>query len=325
MKTILKQLSMGILFAGILAVVLPDACYAQASEVRPVVNCITFVPSGGGFELGVYFGYVSTFTSQVTFDVGVQNFFSPGVLFRNQPTVFDPGVHDKVFFTHFFVSASQPQITWSVNGLTATGRDDTSLLCDLPHYAGDWSPTGSPFGPYHPGDLVRHNGFLWALPLTSDGTGEPGVSQQWNIWPGAVPGPQGPPGPQGAQGATGATGSTGLQGPQGPAGPQGLQGAQGAMGPSGSQGPPGPAGPQGQSAALALQNATTVTFSQPFNGIDNSAVAKCPAGQILVTGGGQCSTGVLLWNGPLDSSSWQVKCSTGTVTVKAVCIPSPNP
>ena len=306
MKTIFKPLSMGVLFAGMLALWLPGATFAQASEVRPVVNCITFVPSGGGFELGVYFGYISTFTSQVTFDVGVQNFFSPGVLFRNQPTVFDPGVHDKVFFTHFFVSASQPQITWSVNGLTATARDDTSLLCDLPHYAGDWSPTGSPFGPYHPGDLVRHNGFLWVLPLTSDGTGEPGVSQQWNIWPGPVPGPQGPPGPQGAQGATGATGPTGPQGQQGPQGSTGLQGATGQagqQGPQGPQGSQGPAGPPGPSAALALQNATTVTFSQPFNGIDNSAVAKCPAGQILVTGGGQCSTGVLLWNGPLDSSS----------------------
>jgi hypothetical protein len=103
---------------------------------------------------------------------------------------------------------------------------------------------------------------------------------------------------------------------------QGIQGATGSLGPQGPQGLQGPAGPSGASVLLG---SNTVTFTQPYNGIDNTAVARCPAGQIVITGGGQCSTGVLLANGPLDSSSWQVKCSTGTVTVRAVCIPSPNP
>jgi hypothetical protein len=306
---------------GSLALAAPESGFAQAQEIRPVVRCTSYLPDG---ELGVYFGYVSTFTTSQALDIGPQNFFAPGVLFRNQPTVFDPGVHDRVFFTHFFISASQPQITWSVNNNIATARNDPSLLCNLPHFAGDWSATGS----YQPGDLVRHNGFLWVLPLQSDGSGEPGVSLQWDIWPGPIQGPQGPAGPQGDQGAQGLTGAMGpagpqgAQGPQGPAGPQGLQGAQGATGPSGPQGPAGPPGP---SAASALQNATTVVFTQPFNGIDDTAVAKCPAGQIVLAGGGQCSTGVLLWNGPLDASSWQVKCSTGTVTVEAVCIPKSNP
>ncbi|HEV8673476.1 MAG TPA: hypothetical protein VGX21_05470 [Methylomirabilota bacterium] len=55
-------------------------------------------------------------TSPVTIEVGENNFFSPGVLFRNQPTEFFPGVHHWVFATSFQVSGSQTQITWERHG-----------------------------------------------------------------------------------------------------------------------------------------------------------------------------------------------------------------
>src|SRR6185312_16322964 len=62
------------------------------------------------------FGYVSSFATPVHVDVGPNNFFSPGVLFRNQPTDFLPGAHSNVFATNFQVSASTPQITWTLDG-----------------------------------------------------------------------------------------------------------------------------------------------------------------------------------------------------------------
>jgi hypothetical protein len=46
-------------------------------------------------------------TSCLHIDVGPNNFFSPGVRFRNQPTDFLPGPHPNDFATSFQVSAAQ--------------------------------------------------------------------------------------------------------------------------------------------------------------------------------------------------------------------------
>jgi len=408
MKTGLLQLSHWLFITGVFALALPNSGLAQqpAAQIIPIVNCVIYNPHGVADDtLGMFFGYVSTYTTTVTIPFGDNNFFFPGTPNLNQPTVFEPGIHDRVFFTTIQPSPSQPDLTWFLCTGAATATQSPSLLCNLPPLRGDWIAGRD----YSPGDLVRDNGSLWVLPLTTNDQGhtEPGVTgTQWEIWPGPLQGPMGPPGAQGpqglqgiqgipgAQGAKGDTGPQGLQGlkgdpgpqgtqgPKGDTGPQGLQGLKGDPGPQGTQGPkgdpgpqglqglkgdpgpqgtqgpkgdpgpqgfqgpqglqgiqgatgsPGPQGPQGPqglqgpagpSGASVLLGSNTVTFTQPYNGIDNTAVARCPAGQIVVTGGGQCSTGVVLANGPLDSSSWQVKCSTGTITVKAVCIPNPNP
>src|SRR5215471_11386281 len=248
MKTRFLRLSLIVLILASFALALPYSGSAQFTpEIRPVVNCISYVPFPDGTccKIGVYFGYVSSYTTTITIPAGNDNFFFPEDPNLNQPTVFQPGVHDKVFFTSFVLSPSEPDLTWFLAAGSATARNDTSLLCDLPRYAGDWSLGQAQLGNYRPGDLVRHNGFLWVLPYTGLATAEPGVPDDWNIWPGPIQGPQGPQGLQGPKGDQGAKGDTGAQGPQGLPGPQGLQGSQGPQGTQGLIGNPGPIGPQG--------------------------------------------------------------------------------
>ena len=85
----------------------------------------------------------------------------------------------------------------------------------------------------------------------------------------------------------GPKGDKGDPGPQGPAGPQGEKGDTGATGP---QGPAGPAGPKGTIGTTAVYYGTSRSFSSPGNGGNPGwnykyAVATCPAGTIVVSGG----------------------------------------
>lgn len=93
--------------------------------------------------------------------------------------------------------------------------------------------------------------------------------------PVGLQGVQGVAGPAGERGPAGETGSTGPQGPRGATGPAGPQGPQGDPGPSGSQLVPGA---PVTSAANAARN-TLVT-----------ATATCPAGKVLLGGGGLVTT-----------------------------------
>jgi hypothetical protein len=161
---------------------------AVTPGVTPIVNCVTY--NADTNVLGVFFGYSSTYTTAVTIPAGNNNFFFTGDSNRNQPTVFEPGVHDRVFFTQFQPTPSMPDVTWFLGAGSATGKPDPRLLCNLPPYKGDWSSSNVP---YTDGDLVRHNGFLWVLGLAlADHGGEPGVSGEWQLWPGPIQGPQGP-------------------------------------------------------------------------------------------------------------------------------------
>jgi hypothetical protein len=124
-----------------------------------------------------------------------KNCFSPGVLFRGQPIVFQPGVHDRVFSSTFQISASQTQITWFLDGNTVVATPDSVKLCNPPRFWGNWSPNGRPnCVPYRAHDLVKHDGFLWLLAPTGNGIVEPDVASGWRFWPGSGPGPQGPRG-----------------------------------------------------------------------------------------------------------------------------------
>jgi hypothetical protein len=95
----------------------------------------------------------------------------------------------------------------------------------------------------------------------------------------------------------------------------------------GLPGPPGPQGPQGSQGlpgSSILSGATTVTASAPI-GVGDTATASCPAGYVLLTGGGECTRGSLLANGPVNTTQWRVKCSMGGgVTAKAICVPIPS-
>jgi hypothetical protein len=206
-------------FAGF-AVVLPDTGAAQGT-VAPVLKCVRYhTEAEQNNQLEAFFGYISTLSAGVTIDVGENNFFSPGIIDRGQPTILQPGLHEEVFSTAFQLSGSQTQITWFLNGHTITAKNDPRLYCDPPRYRGAWNSTTG----YVNNDLVEFNGSLWQHtgqgtvlgPFSNNqpGTTAPGLTQShWTVWNGLRlglsqdgQGTQGPPGPQGPQG------------PQGPAG-----------------------------------------------------------------------------------------------------------
>jgi hypothetical protein len=75
-----------------------------------------------------------------------------------------------------------------------------------------------------------------------------------------------------------------VRGPRGPQGPQGAQGPPGAPGSQGPQGPPGPINASGLQTVAGPE----VTFAP---GTVGSSAAFCPAGQRVVSGGGEVITG----------------------------------
>ena len=107
--------------------------------------------------LDTYWGYAAT--APVHLDVGQNDFFFPGVLFRHQPTDFQAGVHENVFMTSFQVSASTPQITWFLNGRSETARM-TNPPYDPPRGTGEWDPSVT----YTQNTVVSFNGLLWVSP-----------------------------------------------------------------------------------------------------------------------------------------------------------------
>jgi len=114
------------------------------------------------------------------------------------------------------------------------------------------------------------------------------------------PGPQGPAGPQGP---IGLTGPAGPQGPVGPQGPIGLTGPAGPQGPEGPQGPPGPAGTSSSSSPAKFHSVQC--FKQN--------TCACAAGEVLISGGGQCPTegGVtpfIVSSFPSSTTTWKVNC-----------------
>jgi hypothetical protein len=103
-------------------------------------------------------------------------------------------------------------------------------------------------------------------------------------------GTQGPVGPAGPRGFPGPTGPQGPVGPAGAAGTKGAATSTGPAGPTGPTGPTGPAGPRGASgvATSSVVDGTAVnSIADPSTGTTTSATASCPAGRVLLGGGGQ--------------------------------------
>ena len=136
-------------------IVLACAVPCAAQQVTPYLDCIDFLPDA---QMRAHFGYASTYPSEVTIDIGPQNYFSPGTLSRGQPTVFLPGEHHDVFTTSWVVSGSSTQETWLVAGATAVGKQTSTTLCGV-RSKGDWDSTAK----YEVGDLVRDIQALWVF------------------------------------------------------------------------------------------------------------------------------------------------------------------
>jgi len=190
---------------ALLAVLVPcvGTASASADDLAPTLTCATYVASTNT-EIAV-FGYVSSFATPVHVDVGPNNFFSPGVLFRNQPTDFLPGAHSNVFATNFQVSASTPQITWTLDGTNfvivklTSGPDCSQIGTSNTILNGSGAPANS-------------------LGIDGDFYIDTAAELRYGPKAGGVWPTTGVP----LVGPTGATGATGPQGPQGPQGPPGM-------------------------------------------------------------------------------------------------------
>jgi hypothetical protein len=115
----------------------------------------------------------------------------------------------------------------------------------------------------------------------------------------------------------------------GPRGPQGPTRATGAPGVAGTPGAPGVAGTPGANGVSGWE---TFTFtSTPSNIPNKTALLNCPTlGKKLVGGGGSVNDPAthMIYNGPLDSDTWQVVATaephnfTGawTISIWVICV-----
>jgi hypothetical protein len=200
---------------ALLAILVPCVGVGSASAVDieqliPTLTCATYF-SNTNTEIAV-FGYVSSFATPVHVDIGVNNFFSPGVLFRNQPTDFLPGAHANVFATSFQVSASTPQVTWFINNNTVTAKQTSGPDC---------SQIGTSNtilnGSGAPANSLGIDGDFY-IDTAAELLYGPKTGGAWPATGVPLVGPAGPTGPMGPAGSIGATGPQGPQGPQGPPG-----------------------------------------------------------------------------------------------------------
>jgi hypothetical protein len=115
---------------------------AQSPTILPLLNCVTYDFQTN--RLDTFWGYASSFPGPVTVPITDENnFFTPGETFRNQPTQFLPGIHDRQFFTSFQVSSTLSEITWFINGNVASARNDSATYCDS-RLVGPPGPDGPP-------------------------------------------------------------------------------------------------------------------------------------------------------------------------------------
>ncbi|MEW6207000.1 MAG: hypothetical protein AB1631_01435 [Acidobacteriota bacterium] len=304
---IARRLVLCFLAVGLSALAMPAESFnpqAQSGDdLTPIVDCVQY--DFNTRMLTAFWGYSNTGGTIVPILSGTTgNEFFPPPRNRNQPSYFVPGPHRRIVSTVQNVSTT-PFLTWSLGIRSATASNNSDLYC-FGIYRGDWDSARRYF-PHEVVSLSRPDD-LWVAGNEEDDNinrmpGDPNDTsspwRRWNLTSRLLQGhnlvsliPAGP------------------QGPQGPPGPQG------------ETGPQGPQGPQGAPGTSALLDSITVEVTTPING-SNTATADCPAGYLLLTGGGECSRGYLLSNGPITNASWRVKCSGSGVTARAVCIPKP--
>jgi hypothetical protein len=117
--------AVAVVAVGCLACGLAFAVPADAASdtLVPILDCATV--SADGTTETAFFGYTSTFSSPVNVDVGPNNFFTPGALYRGQPTVFNPGNFPHEFATTFSLAAGQSILDWFLNGSDVRANEAT--------------------------------------------------------------------------------------------------------------------------------------------------------------------------------------------------------
>jgi hypothetical protein len=117
------------LLGSLMTVMVPLlACSAMAEadqSLTPTVDCV--VPQGVSATVNkVYFGYTNT-GAAVSVPFGDSNEIVPGIQFQGQPTVFNTGTYERVFYAAWNPTAFQ-SIEWDLNGFAAVA-DSTTPLC----------------------------------------------------------------------------------------------------------------------------------------------------------------------------------------------------
>ena len=93
---------------------------AQAQTPLPLTPTLDCVVTSASGELTAYFGYTNTGPNSITIDIGDDNAIFPGIEDQGQPATFDVGAYPKVFAVPFD-PVIFPAVSWTLNGLEATG------------------------------------------------------------------------------------------------------------------------------------------------------------------------------------------------------------
>jgi len=190
------------------------------------------------------------------------------------------------------------QQTEGTEGPEGPGRGEEPTALHVVEPGADAHPPGELRPTAEPGGRRWGRGPLAALLVVALGLGAGGMALGVAaLLRTPAAGARGPIGRTGARGARGPTGAEGAQGIQGPAGPQGRTGP---AGPEGKEGPAGPAGPRGATgkqgpagtiaASSIVAKPVMKTAIDPSVGTVLTAVSSCPAGAVLLGGGGQVAT-----------------------------------
>jgi Collagen triple helix repeat (20 copies) len=210
---------------GLMAVLVVAPAPAHGQQIFPRLNCVTVDTPNTGDAVG-WLGYDNQTGATADLAIGPDNFFSPGVLNRGQPTSFQDGPHNFVFRVPFHIP-SPIQVTWALDAGNVVVSRQAVPPCGPPDMF--WAGTWQPGTVYVANDVVSHAGGSW-IAESGPGTTEPGVGPAWHALATTTAGPQGLPGDAGATGPAGADGHAGPQGPAGPEGPAGPRGATGSPG-----------------------------------------------------------------------------------------------
>lgn len=85
---------------GATGLAVPANAVAQ-SRVFATLDCVEPRVESNDVIIKAYLGYFSEFASPVTIPIGLNNYFSPGLSDRGQPTTFQPADHERAFSVEF--------------------------------------------------------------------------------------------------------------------------------------------------------------------------------------------------------------------------------
>jgi hypothetical protein len=172
----------------------------QSYAVIPLLDCVVYEPQTS--TLVAFFGYVSTFPDPVTIDLE-SNHFNPPPVNRGQPVEFQPGLHPRVFSTHFHTQ-QYPELRWHFQERTVSASNDPSRYCEDGAEPGlVWQGSWDESTKYSVGDAVSYQGSSF-IATAANQDEAPDGSDVWHLLAQkGEPGTVGSPGPPGSDGVSG--------------------------------------------------------------------------------------------------------------------------